>query len=81
MRPAVQDAERRLVVAGDNDQLMVRTNAGVEPDEDEADSRAPKNRENRKQGLSGADGSGQCLIVQSEFRTNAIMKTPSTEIG
>lgn len=58
MRPAVQDAERRLVVAGDNDQLMVRTNAGVEPDEDEADSRALKTGKiaNRDcQALTGVD--------------------------
>ena len=33
MEPAVQDAEGRVVVAGDHDQLLVRADARVAPDE------------------------------------------------
>ena len=32
MKPAVQDSERRVVVAGDHDQLLVRADAHVAPD-------------------------------------------------
>ena len=33
MKPAVQDPERRVVVEGDDDQLLVRADTRVAPDE------------------------------------------------
>ena len=32
VKPAVQDAERRVFVPGDDDQLMIGTEAGITPD-------------------------------------------------